>query len=39
MELHHPLYQNFDNSPTHTTPKISIHVCETIRYRVSIDYM
>ena len=40
MELHQPPSTNdFETPPTHTTPQISMHVCETMHYRSSIDYI
>ena len=31
-----PSTVNFDDSPTHTDPQISMHICENMRYRASI---
>ena len=35
-----PSTNDFDESPyPYDTPQISVHICETMRYRVSKDYI
>ena len=39
MEFHHPPTNDFDDSPTIQHPQILMHICETVCYRVIIDYI
>ena len=40
MEFHRPppLPTTSTIPPTHITPQIPMHICEMMRYRVSVDY-